>query len=813
MPEEIPGFFSADEFRPPVKKHKKATKKSLAHDASSLADGSCEQCALRDGCKSPKMEPFGDGNMRILIVAEAPGEMEDERNCPLVGKSGQFLSEAMQIVGLGMDADCVRTNVVQCRPPDNRDPSPQEIANCRPRLREQIRDIKPDLILCLGDFAFRAILHPPTRVTVSNANGQVFPCEEWGCYVGVVLHPSGAMRVGFKEPQYATFLHQVMMEFSKRPPIEKALLPEIEIIAPETPRDFDDAIDDLAQAEEINVDFETNQLSPFDKSARIICASFSTPTGRTYFFDSKLPSFKAAAVSVLTNNVPKSCQNANFERGWATQQLGIEISGGVYCTMVAAHILDERRERTSLDYQTFLHFGRSHKGMVDRANIEGTDHKTLMTYNALDAHTACQLHQRQWAVADAGEKEAIEFFNRCLPALHRMRMRGVKIDREKGIRLQKDFEREIEQTQFNIRDHKLVRSYLRKKPDWNPGSSAQLSKFLFQELGITPINGNSVNRAVIEALAAREGGEVAELLNMIEENKRTNKLVGTYIKPFLEHSADDGFIHPGFLLHIPVTYRSSSEDPNFQNVPKRDEKQAVVRSLLIPRHDLLGESDYAAAEVRVLAMYSEDSTLTDYIINDYDMHREWAARIWEIPKEEVTKEQRSRAKNSWVFPLFYGSYYRSVAKSFADLGKPERFFQQLEKEFRHTFRGVMDWQDEMLDRYEGTFEVDCFLGFRRRGPISRNQVINSPVQGTSFHLLLDAAARIDEELMARGMQSMVIGQIHDSIEFDIAKDELGDVCDIAQTMMETKRFDFEGRVPMVAEIELGDNWLHMEAVK
>ena len=106
----------------------------------------CDACGLFTGCKSPKMQPFGENKKHIVIVGEAPGRQEDDRGVPFVGDSGSMLSDALRTVSVQMDRDCIRTNVIQCRPPGNKFPSNKKVQCCAPRLEQQIKDAEPAMI-------------------------------------------------------------------------------------------------------------------------------------------------------------------------------------------------------------------------------------------------------------------------------------------------------------------------------------------------------------------------------------------------------------------------------------------------------------------------------------------------------------------------------------------------------------------------------------------------------------------------------------------------------------------------------------------
>lgn len=387
-------------------------------------------------------------------------------------------------------------------------------------------------------------------------------------------------------------------------------------------------------------------------------------------------------------------------------------------------------------------------------------------------------------------------------------------------------------------------------PKTNFGSSRQLATILFDKLGIkstvkTPKNAPSVKSEVLEEID----------LPFIQKRRRIErlkKLKNTYIKGILREVTSDGLLHPSFDLNTTRSYRSSSSQPNFQNIPIRDpEIGQIIRTAFVPRSRqyIFVEVDYAAIEVRIAACYHKDETMIRYIQEDYDMHRDMAAECYLL--DEVPKDVRRTAK-TFTFGQFYGDYYVNQAKllwreiktqnlktkdgvplrehlaqkGITELGRcdpqqPPRVgtfennIKHVEARFwNERFPQYRDWKEAWWKRYcqKGWFKSKT--GFVYQGHYRRNEVVNLPIQGAAFHCTLLSLIKLVKR-MAK-MQSKIVGQIHDSIIIDVHRTELAAVLDLVQTVMcdEVCRIWKWIIVPLAIEIEGADrNWAQKSEIR
>jgi len=165
----------------------------------------CELCALHTRCKSPRMEPFGDGERGIYILGQSPGATEDEEGRQFIGQSGEFLEERLRAIGIDRDKDCWLDNAVQCCPGKHKVEA-KHIRACRPRVVKHIEKLKPSLILVLGAEAMQSVFLGLPIAPVMAMRGRMIPSQEFGVWVGCLLHPSYVIRQG--EPKDLVKLYE-----------------------------------------------------------------------------------------------------------------------------------------------------------------------------------------------------------------------------------------------------------------------------------------------------------------------------------------------------------------------------------------------------------------------------------------------------------------------------------------------------------------------------------------------------------------------------------------------------------------------------
>ncbi|KKK64196.1 hypothetical protein LCGC14_2986670, partial [marine sediment metagenome] len=225
--------------------------------------------------------------------------------------------------------------------------------------------------------------------------------------------------------------------------------------------------------------------------------------------------------------------------------------------------------------------------------------------------------------------------------------------------------------------------------------------------------------------------------------------------------------------------------------------------------------DYGSMEVRILACQSQDHVLIKYIESGGDIHGDWTMNIFGVEKGDKDFDaKRFLAKNQFIFPLFYGSYWRSIARTlevpdnfypnlshYKRYGRWERHIRDCENRFWEQFSATREWQDEQIKIYEKTgYVCDGAWGFKRRGYLTRNQIYNFPIQGPAFHCLLWTISKWFKD-HAHRFKTLLCGQIHDELFFDVVPSEWDEVRKIVTNLMTVAIREENGwiTVPLLAE--------------
>ena len=412
-------------------------------------------------------------------------------------------------------------------------------------------------------------------------------------------------------------------------------------------------------------------------------------------------------------------------------------------------------------------------------------------------------------------KNAYDLLHKGTLALTRAEQNGMRIDLEYCEMTKYRLTRKNEKLERQFKETKFYQhwAHVSRKP--NIQSNNQLAHFLYDVKKIKPPATTASGKGAVNE-------ETLKLLNipevqMLVEMRQLKKIRDTYLEAFIREQVD-GVLHPFFNLHTVRTFRSSSDRPNFQNIPKRDEDAMnICRRALYPRegHQFL-EMDYSGIEVRISQCYHKDPTMQRYIEDPTtDMHGDMASQIYMVDDFDKSlpehKKLRYCAKNGFVFPQFYGSYYANCATNLAihhgqlpngrwqsGQGLPmpggsflsdhliskgiksyssfEKHIQKVEEDFwGRRFLVYQQWKDKWWRQYQKRGYFDTLTGFRCVDPMKKNDCINYPIQGSAFHCLLWSFIELDRIAQEEHWDTRLIGQIHDAILFDVNPNELDHV--------------------------------------
>lgn len=414
--------------------------------------------------------------------------------------------------------------------------------------------------------------------------------------------------------------------------------------------------------------------------------------------------------------------------------------------------------------------------------------------------------------------EAYQLFHEGILAFARAEQQGFRVDLEYIEGKKQHLTRRMERLEQKFKVTNLFKHWEHsQRGKVNINSNAQLAHFLYE------VKKLKVEKETISGQGSTDDESLKQLglpeLDLLLELRKLRKVRDTYLDAFLREQVA-GYIHPFFNLHLVRTFRSSSDSPNFQNIPKRDEESMqIVRQALFPRpgHQLM-EMDFSGLEVRIAACYHKDSNMLRYIKDPKsDMHSDMTKQIFILDKfdKSVHNQLRQAVKNGFVFPEFYGDYYvhcapnmaygwcklpqqgpwtaqdgiiigdkpigaHMVSKGIASMKAFERHIQKIEEDFwGNRFAEYAEWKKRWWTMYQKYGYLDLYTGFRCSGTMSRNDAINYPVQGAAFHCNLWTFIQMDKRMREENWDTKLIGQIHDSIILDVNPKELEHVIQVA----------------------------------
>jgi len=834
-------------------------------------DPDCNACGLCTNCNSPKMDVHGKGLRNAMLLGEGPGPTEDSMNDQWVGRTGTYLGTELSKVGLNIDKDFYKFNVVNCWPHNDLGgtitPKGSQIKACKPYVDTKIEEYNPKFIVAVGNSALESMLGDRfTNTSITRWRGLCIP-DKIG-WIIPIFHPSYVSRMG-DESLDAVFrrdIKNIKAFLTKRPFIP--LKEEIEIVY--NIRDILDIINGL-HGQDIYFDYETTGLKPYRPNHRIVTIAvgnkdiaYSFPyMYKDHFTQSEIDQITKAWTKLMLSSGKKSAQNIKFEDTWTREIVGCRPVNWEWCTMLASHVLDNRRAFTGLKFQTYINFGvdpydkdiqqylKSEKKEGGNAfnTIDEAPLDKLLEYGGRDVFYGANLMNKQEIRLQGRLKGAFEFLVDGVLAMSDVQRNGVCVNEkyyhDEEIRITdeiKDLTDLLMNSEPAKRFEKATGRAINLKS--NPDMGHLFFDVLKMEPGKLTDKGNpSVDKESIELLYDKipKRYEITRkpFIHSLFRVRQLDKIVGTYLGQF-GREAYGGMIHPFFDLHIPISYRGSSSNPNFQNIPKRDEEsKEVCRSGIMPSPGFqLMEADYSGIEVGISACYNLDPNMIKYVSDKTtDMHRDTAMDIWKIKKDQMTDDIRFYTKNSWVFAQFYGSYYTECAKALwqtaTDLTTPDgtklqsifNSYDDFCDHLYHVERMFWDdrfpvykqWKKDIVSFYQKHGYIDTYLGFKFRGFMKRNDATNYPIQGTAFHCLLWSLVRLNRLAKKEGWKTKIIGQIHDSIVFDLWPSErdhvIKSLMDIG-TKKIRERFDWI-IVPLEIDVEIAPvdrSWYELEKI-
>ncbi len=590
-------------------------------------------------------------------------------------------------------------------------------------------------------------------------------------------------------------------------------------ILADTPYERKSLIQTLSELNSFCFDTETTGLNVL--VAKLVGIAFSFDAHKGYYVpfpedDEKAKGVLNEFLEIFGNkNTLKIGQNIKYDIH-ILANYGMKVEGPVFDTMIG-HYLVEPDQRHNLNYLSETYLKYSPVQIEELIGKKGKAQKSMRTvpleeikeYATEDADLTWQL--KTIIKKELKERNLLELAENLemplIPVLISMERAGVKLDVSALNQYAEVLKNEISHLENEIFDLAGV--------EFNISSPKQLGEILFDRLKIvdgakrTKTKQYSTSEDVLIKLTGKH-----EIVSKVLEYRSLKKLLSTYVEalPALINPKT-GHIHTSFNQAIASTGRLSSVNPNLQNIPIRDEKGREVRKAFIPSGEdyLLLSADYSQIELRLMAHMSEDEDMIQAFQNNEDIHTATAAKIYNIPNQDVTREMRGRAKTA-NFGIIYGISSFGLSQR---LGISRTDAKELIDGYFASYPGVKIYMDKSISMAREKGYVETLMGRRRvlndihsnnavvRGMAERN-AINAPIQGSAADVIKLAMVRIHQKIKAGKLKTNMILQVHDELVFDVYKPELEEIKEIVINEMENV---VSLKVPLNVDYGVGNNWL------
>jgi len=575
----------------------------------------------------------------------------------------------------------------------------------------------------------------------------------------------------------------------------------------------------LQQQSSVCFDTETTGLKALE--VELIGISFSWETGKGYYVS--FPDDQSETLAVLeefrsffeNKSIEKIGHNLKYDIK-VLSNYGMPVKGPLFDTMIAHYLINpDMRHGMDILAETYLNYqpvsitkliGKKGKNQLSMRDIPLNDQTE---YAVEDADITLQL--KKHFIEELKKGNVIKLFNEIeLPlvsVLTAMEIEGINLNtnflNELSIKLTNDINR-LEKTIFD-----------QAGEEFNIASPKQLGVVLFENMKLVdkPKKTKTGQYSTAEDVLSNLSKDHEIIANVLEY-RQFKKLQSTYVDALPnEINPNTGRVHTAYAQAVAATGRLSSTNPNLQNIPIRTERGKQVRKAFIPRDEnyVLLAADYSQIELRIIAALSEEETMIEAFKNGEDIHASTAAKVFNVPLSEVTREQRSNAKTV-NFGIVYGVSAFGLSNQ-TDLTRKES--KELIDLYYETYPKLKNYMSAQVDFARDNGYVETVLQRRRylkdinsrnaivRGAAERNAV-NAPIQGSAADIIKIAMIKIFKRFEKEGFKSKMLLQVHDELVFDAHKDELEIIKPIIKYEMEHA---FEMIVPLDVEMGIGENWL------
>ena len=575
----------------------------------------------------------------------------------------------------------------------------------------------------------------------------------------------------------------------------------------------------LSNQKSVCFDTETTSLNTFE--AELVGIAFTYEKGKGYYVT--FPNNQKNVQEILEEfrpffedeSIEKIGQNLKYDIK-VLRNYDIKVQGQIFDTMLAHYLINpDMRHNLDVLAESYLNYhpisietliGKKGK---NQGSMRDVDIDKQTEYAVEDSDITFQL--KEIFEKELDKNNLTKLFNEIeipvLNVLASMELEGINVNADFLKSLSKDLTKDILDLESKI--------YGEAKIEFNLASPKQLGEVLFDHLKLvdkpkkTKTGQYATGEDVLSYLAPKH-----EIIAHILEWRGLIKLKNTYVDSLPnEINKKTGRIHTTYSQAVAATGRLSSNKPNLQNIPIRTERGRQVRKAFVPRDEnyTLLAADYSQIELRLIAELSGDETMKKSFINGEDIHRATASKVFGIPLEEVTREQRSHAKTV-NFGIIYGVSAFGLSQQ-TDLSRSEA--KELIETYYQTYPTLKTYIGKQIDFARDNGYVETLLGRRRylKNINSQNSIVrsgdernavNAPIQGSAADIIKIAMINIHNLFRKENYKSKMLLQVHDELVFDIHKDELEILKPIIKHEMENA---YKLSIPLTVDLGEGKNWL------
>jgi DNA polymerase I-like protein with 3'-5' exonuclease and polymerase domains/uracil-DNA glycosylase len=805
----------------------------------------CAACPLQARwgvISSPVMKIKGPRDARFLILGHVPSEEADKRNQPFAEADGQWLRKLLPGRVMGEVAFQYAVRCYTPRPAKHTDAfaPPQANHACSELLEADLADYKDiEFIIGIGQLPLSRIF---PGASIGRVHGTRIPIRLAGrvLWYYPIIDPEYVSRMGGDRSPPAAVVKADLKRFFKRcntwakPRI--AHMDPKDVLVAHSREQAEKLIRSLKGP--LGFDIETNELRPNVRDSAIWTAAFSDCETTVAFSVDHPGGPNDWGMDVMLETCRRRkwiAHNAAFELLWITHFARARGESDAFAefddSQAYGRLYHERETIQSLEDLSLVHLGINLKALtgITGKTMKNYPLQDVLPYNGLDALGSVLLVREM-----AGKVDATNY-RRLLEGIRatvEMELRGLPVDLKRAAELEAEWGAKERAARAEARTIYEARQWeaVTQRP-FNISSPDDLGEALVTygklKLPLAPGNreGGKVRYVTDDAaLQAAVKERPSPLVDIVLRVREASKMKSTYIDPIIEvpERFPDGLLHPTYTMMLTATGRLSSADVNIQNFPKRRHKELREQIIAPQGYDLFA-FDYAQLEARVIAMASKDRNLCEKIISKYDIHSYWRDKCLEAypdyierlriktnetEEKKILKGGRNIIKTDFVFASFFGATTKSCAER-TDIPLP--IMTQIQGDFWREFNGVKKWIGARRNEFAEEGAIRTMTGMTRRGVLWGNEPINTPVQGTGAHIVIDAmnaCAALSRELKDPALHPRI--NIHDDLSFFFPQSaHQEEYIELIAETLTAVRYPWQ-IVPFAIEAATGPSWAALE---